>query len=91
MKIKVLKKCLKGKKLRLLNTIGASCKVSEAALTDAEKFIQTVFCSGKEEKGVTETGVRLYKQTKAKTSQSLPPDEKLMLQTFKRILYEVYD
>ena len=28
---------------------------------------------------------------KTKTSQSLPPDEKLMLQTFKRILYEVYD
>ena len=27
---------------------------------------------------------------KKKTSQSLPPDEKLMLQTFKRILYEVY-
>ena len=27
---------------------------------------------------------------KTKTSQSLPPDQKLMLQTFKRILYEVY-
>ena len=27
---------------------------------------------------------------KTKTSQSLLPDEKLMLQTFKRILYEVY-
>ena len=34
--------------------------------------------------------VKLYKQIKTKTSQSLPPDETLMLLTFKRILYEVY-
>ena len=79
------------KKLRLLNTIGVSCKVSEAAVKDVEnKFIQTVCCRGKEEKDVTETNVRLHKQIKTKTSQSLPPDETLMLQTFKRILYEVY-
>ena len=51
-KIKGLKKCFHGKeKLRLLNTIGVSCKVSETAVKDVEKFIQTVCYSGKEEKG----------------------------------------
>ena len=68
------------KKLRLLNKIGVSWKVSEAVVKDVEKFIQTACCSGKEEKGVTETEVRLHKQTKTKTYQSLPPDKKLMLQ-----------
>ena len=52
--IKVLK-CLNRKKLRLLNTIGVSHKVSEAAVKDVKKFIQTVCCSGKQEKVVTET------------------------------------
>ena len=34
-KIKFLKKCLNGKeKVRLLNTAGASCKVSETAVKD---------------------------------------------------------
>ena len=43
--IKVLKKCLNEKeKLRLLNTIGVSCKVSDTTVKDAEKFVQTVFC-----------------------------------------------
>ena len=55
-----------------------------------EKFIQTVCCSGKEEDSLTETRVRLYKQMNIKTSQSLPPDEKSMLQTIKSIHYEVY-
>ena len=89
-KIKVLKRCRNGKQLRFLNTIVASCKVSEAAVTDVERFIQTVCCSAKEEKGETETRVRLYKQMKTKTAHSSPPDEKLILQTFKRILYKVY-
>ena len=55
-----------------------------------EKFIQTVYYSGKEEDSLTETRVRLYKQMNMKTSQSLPPDEKLMLQAIKSIHYEVY-
>ena len=55
-----------------------------------EKFIQTVYYSGKEEDSLTETRVRLYKQMNIKTSQSLPPDEKSMLQTIKSIHYEVY-
>ena len=78
-KIKVLKKCLNTKeKLRLLNTIGVSCKVSDTAIKDVEKFIQTVCYSGREEESLTETRVRLYKQMKTKTSQSLPSDEKSM-------------
>ena len=55
-----------------------------------ERFIQTVCYSGKEEDSLTETRVRLYKQMNIKTSQSLPPDEKSMLQTIKSIHYEVY-
>ena len=55
-----------------------------------EKFIQTVCHSGKEEDSLTETRVRLYKQMDIKTSQSLPPDKKLMLQAIKSIHYEVY-
>ena len=54
-----------------------------------EKLIQTVCYSGKEEDTVTDTRVRLYKQMNIKTSQSLPPDEKSMLQAIKSIHYEV--
>ena len=53
-------------------------------------FIQTVCYSRKEEDSLTETRVRLYKQMNIKTSQSLPPDEKSMLQAIKSIHYEVY-
>ena len=46
--LKVFKKCLSGKeKLRLLSTIGVSWKVSDMAVKDVEKFIQTVYYSGK--------------------------------------------
>ena len=55
-----------------------------------EKFIQTVCCSGKEEEGLTETRVRLDKQKNIKASQSLPPDEKSMLQAIKSVHYDVY-
>ena len=90
-KIKVLKNGLNGKeKLRLLNTIVVSCKVSDTRIKNAEKFFQTVCYSGKEEESFTETRVRLYKQMKTKTSHSLLPDEKLMLQAVKRVHYQVY-
>ena len=40
-KIRVLKKCLNGKeKLRLLYTIDVSCKISETAVRDLEKFFK---------------------------------------------------
>lgn len=49
-KIKILKKCLREKRrLRLLNKLGVSGKVSDTAVTDIEKFIQPVRYSGKEE------------------------------------------
>ena len=55
-----------------------------------EKFIQTVCYSGKEEDSLTETRVRLYKQINIKLIyQSLPPDEKSMLQGILSIHYEV--
>ena len=77
-KIKVLKKCFNGKeKLRLLNTVDVSCKVSDTTVKDVEKSIKTVCYPGKEEKNLTETCVRLYKQRKPKTSQSLPPEQKV--------------
>ena len=57
---------------RLLNTTGVSCKVSDTTVEDAEKFIQTVCYTEKEEESLTETTVRLYKQMKTKTSQFLP-------------------
>ena len=50
-----------------------------------EKFIQTVCYPGKEEDRLTETRVRLYKQMNVKTSQSLPPDQKSMLQAIQSI------
>ena len=63
MKIKVLKKCFKGiEKLGLLNTVGASRKVSNTGIKYVEKSIQTVCYPGKEEKRLTETRVKLYKQ-----------------------------
>ena len=88
---KVFKKCVGLKeKLRLLNTIGVSWKVSDMAVKDVEKFIQTVCYSGKKEESLTEIRVRSYKQIKTKTSQSLPPDEKSMLQAIKCNLYYLY-
>ena len=91
MNIRVFKKCFNGKeKLRLLNTIGVSCKVSDTTVKDNEKSIQTVCYPGKEEKNLTETRVRFYKQMKPKTSHYLPPEEKSMLQAIKRVRYQVY-
>ena len=55
-----------------------------------EKFIKTVSYSGKEESSLTEIGVRLYKRMSIKNSQSLPADEKSMLERIKSIHYEVY-
>ena len=55
-------KCLSGKeKLRLLNTIGVSCKVSDIIVEDVEKFIQAVCYPGRQEEIFTKTKVRLYK------------------------------
>ena len=53
-----------------------SCKVSDNTAKDVEKFIQSACYSGKEVESITETRVRLYKQMKTKTAQSLLPDEK---------------
>ena len=53
-------------------------------------LIQTVCYSGKEEEGLTETRVRLYKQMETKSFQFLPPDEKSILQAIKLIHFEVY-
>ena len=78
------------KKLRLLNTTGVSWKVSDMGVKDVEKCIQIVCYSWKKEESLTEVSVRLYNQIKTKTSQSLPPDEKSMLQAIKCILYQVY-
>ena len=50
------------KKLRLLNTIGNSCKVSDTTFKDVEKSIQTVWYPGNREKSLTKTRVRLYEQ-----------------------------
>ena len=63
-KIKILKKCLNEKRrLRILNKLGASSKVSDTAVTDIEKFIQTIRYSGKEEDVLLKQGcpiVELY-------------------------------
>ena len=50
-----------------------------------QTFIQTVCFSGKEEGSLTETRDRLSEQMNIKTSRSLPPDEKSMLQAIKSI------
>ena len=55
--LKVFKKCLSGKeKLRLLSTIGVSWKVSDMAVKDVEKFIQTVYYSGKKKRVLLKYG-----------------------------------
>ena len=55
-----------------------------------EKFIQTVCYIEKEEDTLTDRRVRLYMQINIKTPQSLPLDEKSMLQAIKSIHYEIY-
>ena len=85
----VLKKCLNRKeKIRLLNTIGVPCK--DTTVKYVEKFIQTVCFSREDEGSFTENKLRLYKQMKLKTSQSLPTNERSMLQAIKRVHYQVY-
>ena len=67
---KVFKNFLIGKeKLILLNTIGVSCKVLDAALKDVEKFIQIVCYSGNKEESLTEIRVRLYKNFSVLTTR----------------------
>ena len=78
-------------KLRFLNPTSGSCKVSDTAVKDVKKFIQTLCYSGKEEESLTEIKVRLNEQMKTKTRLSLPPHGKSMLQAIKNIHYEVYD
>ena len=78
-------------KLRLLNPTSGSCKVSDTAVKDVKKFIQTICYSGKEEESLTETKVRLYEQMKTKTRLSLPLHGKSMLHAIKNIHYEIYD
>ena len=55
-----------------------SWKVSDTAVKDVEKLIQTVCYLRKEEESLTETKFQLYKQMETKTSYSLPPEEKLL-------------
>ena len=51
-------KCLNGKeKLRLLNTIGVSYKVSDKTVKCVEKLIQTIYYPGRIEESLTETRV----------------------------------
>ena len=57
---------------------------------EVSKFIQTMCYPGMEDESVTETRVRIYNQLKTKTSQSIPQDEKAMLQAIKRIHYQLY-
>ena len=57
---------------------------------DVEKFIQIVSCFGKEEESLTEIRAQMYKQMKTKTSHSLLPDKKSMLQAIKCIHYQAY-
>ena len=47
----------------------------ETALRDDEKFVETVCFSGKEGDSQTKSRLRLNKQMKTKTFQSLPPDK----------------
>ena len=84
-------KCLNGKeKLRLLNTIGVSYKVSDKTVKCVEKLIQTIYYPGRIEESLTETRVWLHKQMKTKTFQPLPPGETSMLQAITRVHYQVF-
>ena len=57
-KIKVLKNFLNRKeKLRLLNTIDASCKVSERSVKDIEKLLKLFATLKKKKKVLTKTSV----------------------------------
>ena len=84
-------KCLDGKqKLRLLNTIGVSYKVSDKTVKCVEKLIQTIYYPGRIEESLNETRVWLHKQMKIKTFQPLRPEEKSMLQAITRVHYQVF-
>ena len=87
-KIKVLKKCVNSKeKMKLSQDVGVPSSINEKTFGKVSKFIQTMCYTGKEDESVKETRVRIYKQLKTKTSQSIPTDEQSMLQAIKKIRY----
>ena len=58
---------LKTENLRLLNTIGVSCKVSDITVKNDEKFIRKIVCyHRKKEQSLTQTRAGLHKQMKTK-------------------------
>ena len=90
-KVKVLKKLMKdNSKLVLLDSIGKTPSVTEAANAEVLKFIQTVLYSGKDEETLVQTRIRLYQAMKMKSSQALPPDPDSAKQAILRIHYQVY-
>ena len=54
----------------LLNTFGVSCKVSDTAVKNVEKFVQIVCYSGNKEESHTEIRVRLYRNFSVLTTRS---------------------
>ena len=77
-------------KMNLLQDIGVVSAVIEATVGKVSKFFQTMCYSRMKDESVTEKRVRIYKQLKTKTSQSIPPDENSMWEAIKWIHYQLY-
>ena len=71
--------------MNLLGDIALPSTINEKAFGKVLKFLQTMCYSGMEDESVTETIVRIYKQLKTKTSQSILPDETSILQ---KLIYQ---
>ena len=76
--------------MNFLQDTGVPLTINEETVGKLPKFTQTMCYSGMEDEWITETGVRIKKQLKMKTSQSMPANENSMLQAIKRIHYQLY-
>ena len=89
-KVKLLKKIIKHQdSLDLLSSLGESKELNVQNVEDVIVSVQTVMYSGRKDELYVDTRVRLYKDMKIKSSQSLLPDPDWMQQAIRRVHFQV--
>ncbi len=81
-KVKPFKNMVKESNAKLLFKLGENEAVNDTS--DAEKFLQTVMYSGKDEESHVETRLRMYERQKVKSSVPLIPDQSSAREHVKR-------
>ena len=77
-------------KLELLSSVGKKKELDEKDISDIKEFIRTVLYTGKVDEDYIGTRVRIYENLKKKSSMSLPPDPRSVVQVIKRVHHQAY-